>query len=150
MENMNRKFWIELAKKYPLGFKVFDNWLIKYQLEHDWYHMFRVKGDGKTIPFDELPLGMQIGIYIEFVTERGGCSWEVDLYEMDWKEDMTKMCEMMQGDEEMQVKSRSINIYKCKEGHENVSVERVAGLTPDAIDCPECGRVAHSLRYQCP
>lgn len=43
-----------------------------------------------------MPGPLQIGIYIEFIMERGGCQWKVDdLFSFDWKQDITEMFQLI-------------------------------------------------------
>lgn len=46
--------------------------------------------------FHELPYAFQLGIWIEFITSRGGCLIEIDFVEYDLREDITGYISMLQ------------------------------------------------------
>lgn len=93
MENLSKEnFWNDLEEKYPEAMKVFRDWLDTYKQKVHWDDLFGIhqrKHYWGDIKYHHLPIAMQIGIFIEFARERGGCEWEVDLFEVDWKEDIS-------------------------------------------------------------
>jgi hypothetical protein len=109
LESLTKEnFWDALYEQYPDGMKVFCDWIDKYKAENNWEFLFngevhhtayngfqaeRVKT--KAPKFHNLPFAMQIGIYIEFCVQRGGCSWQVDLLEINWKEEITGMIKLI-------------------------------------------------------
>lgn len=119
MENLNKEnFWNELQEKYPDGMKVFCDWIDKYKKENNWNILFnngKQKNYGTNfnrptdkngnwthdIKFHDIPLAMQIGIWIEFVSEvlAGVHEWEIeDLANHDWKKDITEHIKMIHSD----------------------------------------------------
>lgn len=105
-ENLSKpEFWVPLFQKYPHGMKIFCDWIDEYKERNDWNMLFNSHSDyqdgqGKNAPspkFHDLPLAIQIGIWIEFVCDRGGCSWEIeDMFTYDWKENITETFKMLQ------------------------------------------------------
>lgn len=101
IENLNKEnFWNDLYEKYPDAMKVFCEWIDAYKIKNDWLFMFNIgrgyrtsKGEYPNAPkFYDIPLAMQIGIWIEFVTEQyaGEFEWEIkDLTELDWRKEIT-------------------------------------------------------------
>ena len=111
MENLNKEnFWNELYEKYPLGMKVFCDWIDEYKKKNNWKMLFNSNSeyqnaDGKNAiapKYHDLPLAMQIGIWIEFCSELSVHEWEVDdLCTYDWKADITECFKMLQVDKEV-------------------------------------------------
>lgn len=81
-------FWNELHEKYPLGMKRFCDWIDEYKKRVDWDKVFHVpqyevwvgsptgfmkKIGGQEISpapkYHDIPIGMQIGIFIQFQIE---------------------------------------------------------------------------------
>ncbi len=106
-ENLNKEnFWDDLYKKYPKGVDVFCDWIDEYKKKNNWLSLFthrykvHITDTQEKYPkFHDLPLAMQIGIWIEFVIDRGGCEWEIDdMFSYDWREDITGYCKMLHED----------------------------------------------------
>lgn len=110
-DNLTKEnFWNELYAKYPLGMKMFCDWIDAYKKKNNWDNLFKNHYAGnhamngieyKTIKYHDLPLAMQIGIWIEFVGDRGGCDYEVDLFSHDWKQDISEYIKMLQAEKEI-------------------------------------------------
>lgn len=103
-------FWNALEDKYPLGVADFKRWINEYKEAVDWKKLFNEHTDqyngGHEIPhpapkYHELPAGLQFGVYMSYVLERGGCSCEIDLFEFDLEEFITKYTEMVQKEMEI-------------------------------------------------
>lgn len=117
-ENLTREnFWDALYAQYPKGVNVFCEWVDEYKKKYNWDTLFKgdirsiaVTGTSVTCEYDtlkyhDLPLAMQIGIWIEFVCDRGGCAWEIDdMFTYNWKEDITEYCKMLQEEVTLQEK----------------------------------------------
>jgi hypothetical protein len=99
-DNLNKdNFWNELYEKYPLGMKVFCDWVDGYKKQNDWSNLFNAGynmagdwgtegwGGSTTAPkYHDLPIAFQIGMWIEFVEDRGDCQWEIeDMLDIDWR-----------------------------------------------------------------
>lgn len=76
MENLNKEnFWNELMSRFPDGMKLFCSWVDDYKEKNNWNDLFnygipRRKTQGWHNPkFHDIPLAMQIGIFLEFVFE---------------------------------------------------------------------------------
>lgn len=106
MENLNKEnFWNELYEKYPLGMKIFCDWIDEYKLKNNWDMLFfnnrkaspQSKCRSQSIKFHDIPLAMQIGIWIEFASELSGVhEWEIDdLSNYDWKADIQNTIKML-------------------------------------------------------
>lgn len=76
MKAETKLFWIELEACYPQALAVFNEWLEKYKTRVYWSELFNcgpsdVVGE-TSIPvtaFQDLPIEMQIGVYIQFTRE---------------------------------------------------------------------------------
>lgn len=96
-------FWNGMNEKYPLAMRVFCDWIDKYKKAVEWDNLFndslficylawepfpQVKLS-KSPKFHEIPGAMQLGIWIEFVRDQGGCSWEIDdMFSFDLSEEI--------------------------------------------------------------
>ena len=107
METLTKEnFWDELYALYPSGTQVFCNWIDEYKAKVNWENlfnpMFKESNDVQRIyfspKFHDLPYAIQLGIYIQFCVERGGCSYEVDLLDFDLREEITGMVKMLQSE----------------------------------------------------
>lgn len=58
-------FWNELYDKYPDKMKVFCSWVDEYKEKVNWEQLFGNAGK----KYHDLPIAMQIGIFIQFTTE---------------------------------------------------------------------------------
>lgn len=54
-------------------------------------------------------------------------------------------------EKEKRERERKINVYTCKHGHHNVTIDRDSGTTPMTINCrvPGCTASAYSAWYKC-
>lgn len=112
MENLNKEnFWNALMEKYPKGVQAFCDWIDEYKHKNDWDRLFNAgieefsrgmmrgeiveMGRTRAPKYHDLPLAMQIGIYIEFMIDRGGCGWECNLMEIDWREEIEGMIKII-------------------------------------------------------
>jgi hypothetical protein len=101
-ENLNKEnFWNELQIKYPDAMKIFCDWIDQYKNKVDWQKLFArrtfkiseeetsAEYENRISKFHEIPLAMQIGIWIEYVVERGGCNWTIEnMFEINWREEI--------------------------------------------------------------
>lgn len=109
MKNLSKEnFWNKLYKKYPDGVQVFCDWIDKYKSKNNWDKLFNaglmvpIRGQSVSPKYHDLPLAMQIGIWIEFVCDRGGCQWEIeDLFAVDWREDITGYIKMLDAEKKI-------------------------------------------------
>lgn len=108
-------FWNELLEKFPKGMKVFCDWIDQYKAMVGWKRLFNegyvlnkdhkigfMVDPGKTQApkFHDIPYAMQMGIWIAFVQDRGGCSWEIDdMMEFDLAEDIANYIMFVDQDE---------------------------------------------------
>ncbi len=94
MENLNKEnFWDSIYKKYPKGVQIFCDWIDKYKEENNWHRLFKQEFHAKNlqVKFHDLPLAMQIGIWIEFKThiQSSHLKWKIeDLKDYDWRYDI--------------------------------------------------------------
>ncbi len=102
MENLTKEnFFDELYERYPLGMKVFCDWVDEYKKRVDWDRVFNgglttcvraydgngydPNGETHAPKFHHLPLAIQIGIWIEFLTETHRLPYRIDLVNTDWR-----------------------------------------------------------------
>lgn len=104
MENLTKEiFWNDLQAKYPDGMKTFCNWIDEYKKKNDWDMLFRNwhRSELEQIKFHHIPYAMQMGIWFEFVIDRGGCSFEVeDLFTFDLRKEITEYIKMLQSEKQ--------------------------------------------------
>lgn len=74
-------FWNDLYIKYPKATKVFCNWIDKYKVKNNWENLFNggvcISGSEddafdfstEAPKYHDLPWAMQLGIWIEFITD---------------------------------------------------------------------------------
>ncbi len=108
MENLNKEnFWNELQEKYPDGMKIFCDWIDKYKRDNDWGNLFNfgtphyAKQGWHDPKFHDIPLAMQIGIWIQFSTETflSVHEWEIeDMNNHDWQEDIRGAIKLLHED----------------------------------------------------
>lgn len=70
MANLNKEFFDELFKKYPMAVEHFRHWLAEYKEEINWNHLFFVHTNNRQIDFYDLPIEMQNGIIARFDLEK--------------------------------------------------------------------------------
>lgn len=85
-------FWNDIKEKYPTSFKRFGEWIDIYKGQNNWINLFRIEQTKHTIQNDEygklegiyididpktftpkyhdLPIAMQLGIFLEYIYER--------------------------------------------------------------------------------
>jgi len=118
MDNLNREnFWNEQYEKYPLAMVHFCNWIDTYKAANNWDTLFNAgilheqirvvetaivgRITTTTAPkFHDLPLTMQIGIWITYVreTKKFWTSNTVDLYKFDLRQEITDFLECHEDD----------------------------------------------------
>jgi len=74
------EFWNPLYEKYPQAVQVFCDWIDDYKKRVQWDDLFKEHllpskndpyvGETRTPKYHDLPLAMQVGIYIEFMQAR--------------------------------------------------------------------------------
>ncbi len=81
-------FWNDLYKKYPDEVQVFCNWIDGYKERVKWNQLFNHGSPhyadmGWHNPkFHDLPIAMQFGIFLQFISEVGG-SIEIDVQDIN-------------------------------------------------------------------
>jgi len=95
-------FWNELTKSYPLGTKVFYDWIDEYKKAVNWQDLFRdhLNADAKfsSPKFHNLPHAMQLGIWIFFLDEIGIIYYYDDLADSGLKEHITQTMKLIEID----------------------------------------------------
>lgn len=78
----NENFWNRMEQKFPKAVEKFDSWSREYKKAVDWDTLFNecyiaVNGENlvkKPAPkFHELPLAMQMGIWLEYLLQQEDC-----------------------------------------------------------------------------
>ena len=108
-------FWNELNERLPAGTKVFCDWIDEYKERLDWsklfnagyvlnrhYHIGFMVDPGLTLApkFHDLPYAFQLGIWIQFVLDRGGCAWEIDyMFSFDLREEIEHAISMIDSEQ---------------------------------------------------
>lgn len=65
-------FWNELQEHYPLGMKVFCDWIDIYKKVINWDLLFnRANVQPFSIKFHHIPYAFQLGIWYEFLADMG-------------------------------------------------------------------------------
>lgn len=64
-------FWNNLFEKHPDGMKMFCEWIDAYKKQVDWSQLFFTPHSplNRDIKYHDLPVAMQIGIFLQFVEE---------------------------------------------------------------------------------
>jgi hypothetical protein len=87
-------FWNRMKEQYPDSMTIFCDWIDRYKKEVDWDNLFNAglpdtTGALSEAPkYHDLPYHLQQGIWICFIESRGGCSWEIDLLNYNFEEDV--------------------------------------------------------------
>ncbi len=106
-------FFENLLKQYPFAHKAFFMWFAKFKERPEcvaFFHPISVH-PGNHPSWAEMPGPLQIGIWMEFIMERGGCQWKVDdLFSFDWKQDITEMFQLIH--EELSISELKENIVE--------------------------------------
>lgn len=77
-------FWDRMMELYPNATKKFCQWIDEYKIAVGWNALF-----GENVKFHDLPGAMQVGIWLEYVCDRGGCTFEIEnFFEYDLGEDI--------------------------------------------------------------
>lgn len=80
MENLNKEnFWNEAYEAFPTATKVFCDWIDKWKKDNHWNKLFNSDSNwqdkngknAKAPKFHDLPLEMQIGIWLAFEIDNG-------------------------------------------------------------------------------
>jgi hypothetical protein len=111
-ESLTPDYFNVLKVQYPLGMKVFLEWIDEYKKTVNWSGMFNsgidvqpgLSNSKKTIApkYHDLPGAMQLGIFIEFMKQRGGCEYGVDLFELELREEFEGAVKMLQTEQELE------------------------------------------------
>lgn len=85
--------WNEIKRKYPDAWKIFSDWIDEFKIYINWQSLFRdhlnVDAEFESPKFHHLPEPLQLGIWIQFIRDQGGCSWEIDdMFEFDLEEEL--------------------------------------------------------------
>lgn len=98
MPYFDSEFFGHLFKEYPLGHNAFFKWLAEFKQRPECIAFSHPIGlqPGDYPSWGQMPGPLQVGIWIEFCMERGGCTWRIpNLFSYDWKQDMTEMFRLM-------------------------------------------------------
>lgn len=97
-ENLTKEnFWDDIFSRYPEQCKIFCDWIDEYKDANNWNTLFNhgvefqedmVYKTTQAPKFHDLPYAMQMGIWFEFVTNQGGCSFEIDVFDFDLRLDI--------------------------------------------------------------
>jgi hypothetical protein len=93
-ENLTKEnFWNRMMSEYPNATNAFCKWVDEYKEATDWKKIFgeTTRPDYVFVApkFHDLPYAMQVGIWIEYVCQLGGCQWEIeDMFAYDLPEDI--------------------------------------------------------------
>lgn len=71
MDSLTKEnFWNDLYEEYPSEMKHFCDWIDEYKKNNNWSELF-AKGERTDITpkYHNLPIAMQIGIFIQYVAE---------------------------------------------------------------------------------
>jgi hypothetical protein len=72
---MNKKFWNALFESYPQAVQEFYDFIDQYKIDNKWEELFR-----KGIKFHDIPIELQLGVWISFLNEQGcGNSDDINL-----------------------------------------------------------------------
>jgi hypothetical protein len=139
-EDLEMDYFRVLKDKYPLGMQVFLDWIDEYKKAINWKSLFNaghstqpgLSNSKQTVApkYHELPGAMQVGIFIEFMKQRGGCEYEVDLFVYSLREEFENMAKMLQLecelDEPVVEKAKVVVLPENRKFGENTSI--VGGL----------------------
>jgi hypothetical protein len=108
MKDLTMKDFSILGEKWPEGLKVFTDWINQYKIENNWMGLFNdseglsvatyegVSVERKAPKYHDLPGAMQLGIFVEFMQDRGGCEYVCDLFTLDLYEELEELLPMLQ------------------------------------------------------
>lgn len=90
-------FWDRMMQDYPNATKKFCQWIDEYKKAVNWDALFAsnestMQLHSSKYKFHEIPHAMQLGIWLEYINQRGGCQFEIeDFFEYDLAEDIEDM-----------------------------------------------------------
>lgn len=102
-------FWNRMMELYPNATKKFCEWVDEYKKEVNWKILFNCGKDKNygtnfnrpvgengrwdhDIKFHDIPHAMQTGIWLEYLSQRGGCVMEIEnFFEFDLAKDIEGM-----------------------------------------------------------
>jgi hypothetical protein len=80
METLTKdNFWNSVMENYPDSVGAFCKWIDEYKASIYW-------DDWADIKFHHLPGPMQFGILLHYFKQIGGCYFELDVFNDDWRE----------------------------------------------------------------
>lgn len=71
MIKLSKKFWNELESKYPSAVEHFYTWVHAYKHSVGWNQLFSNQSSGQPVSYVDLPIAMQIGIFLQYAAEQG-------------------------------------------------------------------------------
>lgn len=71
-------FWNEMYTKYPGEMQHFCEWIDEYKKRVNWCTLFKCGSHEKPPKYHDLPIAMQVGIFIQFVAE-AGCRYGIEI-----------------------------------------------------------------------
>ena len=120
MKNLTKEnFFNDLQERSPLGLKVFTDWIDQYKISIRWDKLFsnsyvqgyyQEEGSSPVVTvrapkYHDLPFALQMGIYLQFCQERGGCFYEVDIFDFDLGHEIIGMVNMLQMEAEIELEA---------------------------------------------
>lgn len=93
-------FWNDLYKRYPGEVQKFCDWIDEYKKQNNWTDLFNeVQSEypalrTKAPKFHDLPIAMQIGIFLQFIAETDK-AYELELPTIESIEDINKIPELI-------------------------------------------------------
>jgi hypothetical protein len=92
---LNSEFWSEIKEKFVGEIQEFNQWIEKYKTRMGWEHIFNpnytMEGmSWRRITFYDLPDAMQIGIFIQYVSESGS-RYGIELPSIERQKDFEKI-----------------------------------------------------------
>ena len=98
-ENLTKQnFWNDMMEKYPGATKAFCKWIDEFKNEVNWLNLFNcgspnyAKQGHHSPKFHDLPYALQLGIWLEYCYQRGGCRMTIEnFFEFDLREDIEDM-----------------------------------------------------------
>jgi len=92
---LNKDFWSDIREKFVGEIDEFNEWLVKYQNRTNWEHIFNpnyaMEGmSWRRITFFDLPDAMQIGIFMQYVSE-SNARYGIEIPMIESKNDFEKI-----------------------------------------------------------
>lgn len=91
MQPINKQFYDAWAERYPDGSQVYKDFIDKWKLETAF--QFQLKNGVKV---HDLPTEVQFGVYVAFYLSRGGCDFEIDIFQFEMVDDIPELYHMLQ------------------------------------------------------